>query len=55
MFLQSPKHGSAIECLSNCLQIPGYGPIIRLDRHQSVGGAIPIYYCGGTFCNYYAK
>ena len=23
---------------SDCLQIPGYGPIIRLDRHQRVGG-----------------
>ena len=55
MFLQSPKHGSAIECPSDCLQIPGYGPIIRLDRHQRVGGAIPFYYCGGTFGNYYSK
>ena len=27
---------------SDCLQIPGYGPIIWLDRHQRVGGGVAL-------------
>ena len=30
----------------DCLQIPGYNPIIRLDRHQRMGGGIAFFFCG---------
>ena len=43
--MQSPKHGSAIECpvIVYRVEIPGYGPIIRLDRHQRVGGGVAFF------------
>ena len=28
---------------SGCLQIPGYNPIIRLDRHQRMGGGVAFF------------
>ena len=28
---------------SDCLQIPGYNPIIRLDRHQRMGGGVAFF------------